>query len=176
MPQIADLIVATGAVSLRYAEGLLKDIEPNQFARLPAPGGKPIQTNHPAFVFGHLSLYPRRVLALCGREADAPANPPKFEDLFKNGQPCLDDPTGTIYPPMDAIVAHFMGATRAALVALPKVDDAVFAKPNPLEGRMRELFPTIGIAANFMLGGAHAMSHLGQVSAWRRCMGLPSAN
>jgi hypothetical protein len=33
--------------------------------------------------------------------------------------------------------------------------------------------PTVGAAVNFMLGG-HLQMHLGQVSAWRRAMGLGS--
>lgn len=172
---IGQMIATSGAASLRYGEALLKDIRADQFARLPNLGGKVIQTNHPAWVYGHLSLYPRRVLGMVGLDADAPANPAGFEDLFKNGTSCLDDPAGTIYPKMEAITAHFLAAMRYAIQTLPKADDAVFSKQNPIEGRMRELFPTIGVAATFMLGGAHAMSHLGQVSAWRRCMGMTSA-
>jgi hypothetical protein len=174
MGQMNDLIVTSGAVTLRYAEGLLKDIKPAQFARYPSPGGVVITTNHPAFVYGHLGLYAPRVLAMVGMASAGPANPDGFEALFANGKPCLDDPAGTIYPSMDVITAHFLAGTRAALAAMPKVDEAVLARANPAEGRFREMFPTIGSAANFMLG-AHGMSHLGQVSAWRRCMGLGSA-
>jgi hypothetical protein len=39
---------------------------------------------------------------------------------------------------------------------------------------MRDLFPTIGAAINFYLIG-HVQVHLGQISAWRRGMGLPPA-
>jgi hypothetical protein len=36
------------------------------------------------------------------------------------------------------------------------------------------MFPTIGGAVNFLLVG-HVQMHLGQVSTWRRVMGLGSA-
>jgi hypothetical protein len=171
MSLLTDTILTTSALALRYAESLLKDIEPARFARLPSIGGTTIHTNHPAWVYGHLSLYPGRVLAMLGRPGSGPANPPRFEDLFKGGTPCLDDPSGTVYPSMEAITAHFFAAMRAAQAALPSVSDEALARANPVEGRLRDMFPTIAGAANFMLG-AHVMSHLGQVSAWRRCMGL----
>ena len=41
-------------------------------------------------------------------------------------------------------------------------------------GRSRELFPTLGAVVAFYLAG-HVMNHLGQLSAWRRCIGLPPA-
>ena len=48
------------------------------------------------------------------------------------------------------------------------------AAPNPAEGRMRELFPTLGSVHCFYAGG-HMMSHLGQFSAWRRMEGMKPA-
>jgi hypothetical protein len=42
-----------------------------------------------------------------------------------------------------------------------------------MEGRIKEIFPFVGLAINFMLNN-HNMMHVGQVSAWRRAMGLPS--
>ena len=44
--------------------------------------------------------------------------------------------------------------------------------PNPTAGRARELFPTIGAVVAFYLAG-HVLNHLGQLSTWRRCIGLP---
>lgn len=174
MGQVADIIAAPARTTRSYAELMLKDLKPEQFARLPSSGGKTIQTNHPAFVFGHLSIYPVRVCTLLGQAAAIVPNPPKFDELFSNGKPCLDDPKGTIYPPMETITKHFFSGFDAALAAVAKASDADFAKPNPAEGRFKEMFPTVGGAVNFLMS-AHAMSHLGQVSAWRRFMGLGSA-
>ena len=58
--------------------------------------------------------------------------------------------------------------------ALRSTPDETFDRPNPAEGRMRELFPTIGSVQTFYCGG-HMMMHLGQLSAWRRMLGLSAA-
>lgn len=171
MGQVADIILASAKLTRMNAENLLKNINAAQFARLATSDGKPVQSNHPAFVYGHLSTYPVRIASMLG--GTPIPNPPKFDDLFSNGKPCLDDPTGTIYPSMEAIKAHFFAALDSSFAAVVKATDADLAKPNPAEGRFKELFPTVGDVTNFLLG-PHQMLHLGQVSAWRRFMGLGS--
>jgi hypothetical protein len=58
--------------------------------------------------------------------------------------------------------------------ALRGTPDATFEQANPAEGRMKQLFPTLGSVQTFYCGG-HMMMHLGQMSAWRRMQGLGSA-
>jgi hypothetical protein len=172
MGQVANAILAPSRLCRMNAENLLKGITPEQFARFAAPGGVVVQSNHPAFVYGHLSLYFPRALTVLGQPAFA--NPPMFEELFAAGKPCVDDPEGTKYPKMDAVLSHFNNGYEAAVAAVSKATDAELAKQNPIEGRSRDLFPTAGDALNFYLN-AHVMLHLGQVSAWRRMVGLGSA-
>lgn len=172
MGQVADVILASAGLCRHYADGLLKDVKLEQFARLATQDGKAVQSNHPAFVYGHLSTYPKKIAAMLG--APAIENPPGFEDLFKAGVTCLDDPSGTIYPSKDAIMKHYYSAYDAVHALIAKTSDADFAKANPAEGRMKELFPTIGAVSAFLLSG-HQMSHFGQISAWRRFVGLGSA-
>jgi hypothetical protein len=103
------------------------------------------------------------------------AQPPAgFEAVFKNGVECRDDPDGSIYPSMDTITKFFFASYPVALAALREAPDSVLIGPNPTEGRMRELFPTLGAMLAFYLDG-HAQSHLGQLSAWRRMMGMSAA-
>lgn len=162
------ILVLLCRFSMGYAETLLKGVKATDFARKP----RGIDTNHPAFLYGHLAIYPDRLCDLVSRpEAARPDQ--VFLDLFAAGKPCLDDPDGTIYPPMEVIVARFRSRYDAVLPVLAETPDEVFGKPNPNE-RMRERFPTIGMAATFLVNG-HMMMHLGQMSAWRRCMGMPSA-
>jgi DinB superfamily len=166
--------IAIGARRGRvYAESLLKDITARNFARKPSFGGTVIDCNHPAFVYGHLGLYGARVLDLSGLSGSSIAAPAGWEDLFKAGAPCRDDPEGTIYPAMDDLTAHFFKSYDAAIAALPTVGDDRFAMPNPNE-KSRETFPTVGGVVGFLMG-SHLMLHLGQISTWRRCMGLGSA-
>lgn len=174
MITIGPILTASGKLALGYAERLLKDVRPDQFARLARPGGVLIQSNHPAFVFGHLSLYPPRVMQLLGHSAGGAAVPPAWEGLFKAGCECRDDADGTLYPPMAALTDQFFAGYKIALGHLASADDQLLLKENPAEGRMKELFPTIGAALGFYVGG-HVQMHLGQVSAWRRAIGMTPA-
>ena len=174
MGSIANAIIPAGNLSKMYAEMMLKDVTPAMFARFASPGGKVIQSNHAAFVFGHLAMYPHRIFDMLGQPKGATTPPEGWEALFKAGVECKDDPTGTIYPSMEKIVSFHKAAYDAALTAVAAASDEQLMKPNPAEGRMKEMFPTVGAVCNFILA-AHPMSHYGQVSAWRRCFGLGSA-
>ena len=154
--------------SLNYGEVLLKDVKPGDFAKKP----EGIDTNHPAFIYGHLAIYPERLLELIGKNELAQPDA-KFVDLFAAGKPCLDDPNRAIYPAMDAILSRFRSRYEALLPVLAECKDEVFEKSNPNE-RMRDRLPTIGLACTVLVSG-HMMMHFGQMSAWRRCVGLPSA-
>lgn len=173
MPAI-DSVLAASARTFDYGIRLLAGIPPHRFARLASPGGVTIQSNHPAFVYGHLTLYPAIVLRSCGLD-DSPAArdappPADFERLFGRRVPCLDDPAGTIYPPMDAIVSAYQRAWRAGLDALRAIPDDAWTQPNRDPDR-KATFTTAGFAAVFLLCN-HSAVHLGQVSAWRRMEGL----
>jgi hypothetical protein len=176
----AQSIIAPAKMSMGYSEMLLKGIEPHMFARKPTwgIGGAEIDCNHAAWVYGHLALYWPRLIALAGGaggvggagNTGTPAVPANFEPLFKNGTRCVDDPHGNLYPPMETIIATYLTGYKAAIATVERMSDADLARPNPNAG-MADRLPTIGAMANFLLSG-HVMSHLGQVSTWRRCMGL----
>lgn len=174
MGLVADIITANLKVSMDVGQAMLKDVTPAMFARFPVKDGVPVRTNHPAFVYGHLALYGGRMLALAGKETPDAKAPEGFEALFKAGVECVDDPSGTVYPAMTVIMEAFARSNTAALEGLAGVADEVFARPNPAEGRFREMFPTVGGAVAFM-AGSHPMNHFGQLSAWRRMQGLERA-
>ena len=174
MGQVGKSIAQAGAMTVVYGEGLLKDLKKETFARKPVANGKTIDCNHPAWVYGHLALYASRVCEWAGIPKGPTEIPEGWEALFKNGTPSTDDAVGNIFPPMETITSHFINGHKYVLSKLPEIDDAVFAKPNPLTGRMAEMTPSLGGVIAFLMTG-HPMSHLGQVSTWRRCMGLGSA-
>jgi hypothetical protein len=159
-------------LSLGYAERLLKDVTADQFGRLAAVGEQRIESNHGAFIYGHLSLYAPRILEQLGQSTLQ--IPEGFDEVFSKDASCQDDPEGTIYPAMDQVTQFFFDGYNAALEALRAADDAVLQQPNPAGGRMTELFPTMGSMQNFYVGG-HMMLHMGQMSAWRRMLGLGPA-
>ena len=149
--------------SMNYARSLLTDITEDQFAHLPMPG-----FNHPAFCYGHLACYPNRMLEFLGCQQDQ-IELPFDADLYKSGVECVEQDGR--YASMPVIVdCFFAGHDRLAQV-LPTVSPEIFASPTGLEGRMGEIFPRIGDAIDFMSGN-HIMMHLGQVSMWRRAMGM----
>ncbi|MBM4108960.1 MAG: hypothetical protein FJ255_09175 [Phycisphaerae bacterium] len=160
--------------TLAYAERLIKGIEPHMFARKPTwgLGGREIDCNHGAFVFGHLALYPPRIIAMLGDRARVEV-PAEYQELFKAGVPCRDDADGSIYPSMSALCEVYFGGMREAIDAVGRATDAHLARPMP-EERMREFLPTVEHGCLFLLNN-HPMAHLGQLSTWRRCMGLPAA-
>ena len=160
-------------LSLGYADRLLAGIEPTQFARFASPGGETIESNHPAFILGHLSLYAPRVIDELGRNDLKVAIPANFEKVFSKDAKCADDPDGKIYPAMEEVVTFFKDGYGKTVSALREVDDATLQVPNPNEG-MAGKFPTLGSGHGFYVGG-HMMMHLGQLSAWRRMAGLGSA-
>lgn len=175
MNSIAQIIVAQSRTVTRNAERLLTGIRPDQFGRFAVTGGVVIKSNHPAFAFGHLALYPKKALALVGDSLPAAVNyPPQYDELFKAGVECRDDVNGTLYPKMEEIAKHFFDATNAAMESIATISDEVLLRENPAEQRLRDRFATIAAMMTFYLGG-HAQLHLGQVSAWRRAMGLGPA-
>lgn len=174
MGTIGTILAQSAGLTVLSAERLMNGITPQTFARFARPGGVELRSNHPAFILGHLSLYPVRVVTLVGRPTGDVTPPAGYEALFKNGVECRDDPGGTIYPAMQELRDFFVQSYRAAIGAVAEADDALLTAANPAEGRMKELFPSVGAVLNFYIGG-HAHAHLGQLSAWRRAQGLPPA-
>lgn len=177
MGQFSTIIADAAERSMGLAPKMLVGVTPQMFARKPhlQREGKQfvVDTNHPAFVYGHLALYPARLMTMMKMDSAPVATPEAYMELFKAGAPCQDDVEGTIYPKMDEIVAHFNKGYAAVVAAVRGLNDASLLEANPDEQR-RQFFPTVGHAVVFMLNN-HVMMHLGQVSAWRRCYGLSSA-
>ncbi|TWU22076.1 hypothetical protein Pla52o_31240 [Novipirellula galeiformis] len=173
VPNIGPMIAASSRIGLANAQRMLKDVTPQQFARFAKCGDTVIESNHPAFVFGHLSLYSSEVIKALGGDASAYLPSDEFVKAFSKSAKCVDDPEGNIYPAMDEVLNAFNTGYEAALAALETADDAVLLEPNANEA-MRDRLPTVGSLLNFYVGG-HITLHVGQISAWRRAAGLGPA-
>ena len=160
-------------LGLGYGERLLAGVTPENFGRFAAPGGQIVESNHPAFIYGHLSLYACRVVEQLGDDAAAIVPKPRFTEVFSKDAECLDDVDGTVYPAMSELTDAFFDGYRTALESLRKASDDVLQQPNPAGG-MAERFPTLASMHGFYVGG-HLMIHMGQLSAWRRMAGLGRA-
>lgn len=157
-------------LTLKYAEVLLKDVKADSFGRFATADGKLIESNHPAFIYGHLTLYAHRIMEELGKPLEE--LPAAYEEHFAKGCVCKDDADGTL-PEMKTITENFFNSWNAVVELMREVDDETLQQPNPNEG-MAKRFPTLGSVHNFYSSG-HNMMHMGQVSAWRRMMGLGSA-
>ena len=146
-----------------YARALLTDIQEDQFAHMPMAG-----FNHPAFCYGHLACYPNRMMEFLGcteEQIELPFDP----EPYKVGAECVEQDGR--YASMPVIVDAFFESHDRLAKVLPDTSPEIFATPSGFDGRMGELFPRIGDAIDFMSGN-HIMLHLGQVSMWRRAMGM----
>ena len=162
----AEIIIPAAARNRAYAEKLLDGVAAAQFARKP-PG---INLNHAAFNTGHLAIYFSRILNIAGLDGTAVETPSAYTALFQHGAACQDDPQGGLYPGMSELTSAFFRGYDFALKALPGAADQMLAAA-PNDGRMASLFPSAGAAVNYLFVN-HIGQHLGQLSAWRRCMGL----
>ncbi len=173
MGQVGPTLADAASVGLGYASRLLTDIPQDRFARLAAPGNQVIQANHPAFILGHLSLYPWKVVQLLNFDADITRVKPSenYESLFSKQATCVDDPQQSIYPASDEITAFFEGSYQIALDALRSASDEQLAAPSPDDSPMKKKCPTLGGVLAFYVTG-HVTTHLGQLSTWRRMQGL----
>lgn len=174
MGAMGKAMAANARMVVRLGGLLAEGIEPKKFGLRPVIDGREVQTNHPAFVYGHLAMYPSRAMEMMGLDGSGMKPPEGWAELFAAGVECRNDPQATIYPGKDVLVKALLAWTEQVAAALDRIDDKVLEGPITTGGRAAELFPNIGGAVNFYAAG-HAMMHLGQVSTWRRCMGLGSA-
>lgn len=171
---IADTITRTLARTKELAAALLKDVKDSDFSTMPKSDGKVINTNHPAFIYGHLSLYPKTIMDLLGLDGSSIEHPENFAELFMHGVECKDDHDGSIYPSRDEIVSYFERAHETVIAKIQELDDETLNTPFTGEGWHVDFAKTPASMCIFMLHD-HYMFHLGQMSAWRRCFGLGHA-
>jgi hypothetical protein len=146
---------------LKYCQLLAADIAEERMTEQPLPG-----VNHPAWILGHLAYSADAAVGLLGGTKTMPAD---WLDLFKPGS-VLRTARGDYPAKADLLkaVEHYFASAREFATFAPA---ELLDKENPNQ-RMKELLPTIKGAASFLLTG-HFAIHLGQLSAWRRMIGLP---
>lgn len=159
------------AWNLEYARALVADLSETQCTESLGPGLE----NHPAWTIGHLVTGSDILAFDLGLERDLPEG---WRELFQRrgpGDPRLPDPDRNAYPPMEDLLTELErqhlrveGVWRAKHAA----GDAELSAP--LKWRFDEALPALNDVALF-LAVSHEAMHLGQLAAWRRALGLPSA-
>lgn len=148
-----------------WATRLVADLSEAQMVQQP-PGLRPAPMNHPAWVFSHLNVYlPIMVALLEGRDFDDPKNHP----YGMQSKPEVDR---SLYPVKHELMETFAQGHERMAKILANASEATLEQPVHL-ARWKETMPKVGVALPYLLL-VHENQHLGQISAWRRVLGLPS--
>lgn len=146
-----------------YGHMLVDDLDDARLADQPVEG-----INHPAWILGHLTFVAHRAKVLItGGEVDLPE---AFVKQFGPGSKLTADRKD--YPSKVELVRMLDEShdqlQRAAAAATPEV----LAKPSQ-HPRTKDKLPTINELVAFLMTG-HFAVHLGQLTTWRRIIGLPA--
>jgi len=154
-------VLNTYAFNLTYAKMLVADLDAQQMTTQPHP-----KMNHPAWVLGHLATSSEFGCSMLGLEAKLPAD---WSEKFGNGSTPVP---GGDYPGKDTLLSTLEETHQRLTIALEAADAATLGSQMPNE-EFRRVMPTLGDGLVFLATG-HECTHLGQLSAWRRAVGLGS--
>jgi hypothetical protein len=149
------------AVVLTLCRRMLADIADEEMTFQPAPG-----MNHPAWIIGHLAVTTDSAVKIVG---GTPVCAEEWRAKFGPGSTLVADRSA--YPSKSELLAAFEAGHARVMEGMAKVTEEHLSRPQPSRFFKEEL-PALGdMLLNLIT--AHPMLHLGQLSAWRRAMGLP---
>ncbi len=146
---------------LGYAKNLTDDLPDERWTEQPFPG-----INHPAWIIGHLANTADSGVTMVGGQK---AGKPEWANLFKGGTTVTSDRSA--YPSKEELLNWFNGQYETLQkLSLAATEERLNA-PN-IHPRLKTLMPTNREVITFLLS-SHLAIHLGQLSMWRRLIGLP---
>jgi len=156
-----DHIIHVSNMNLHYAKVHLEDIPSEEMCTQPGA-----QINHPAWISGHITLAYAGAADMLGIDNGLPE---QWRSLFGFWvEPC---PDATAHPGKADLLATYERYHALVTEALPNASPELLASPLQDEV-MSKIFPTCGDMITAVLT-IHEGLHLGQLSAWRREMGMP---
>lgn len=161
-------LLASYRFNLRYANFLVVDLPDEWMTRTPARGLE----NHPAFTLGHLASGAAMTAKYLGGAYEFSQ---EWESLFKRngpGDPTLPNPDTSKYPAKKELLKALTTQHQRVENLILDLCEQQFLEP--AKWRFKQYFPTLGDLLFFMCI-THESMHLGQLAAWRRALGLPSA-
>jgi hypothetical protein len=158
-----DFLLPTYNLNLMYAQKLAGDVPEDKMCAQPVAGRV---MNHPAFLLGHLTWASDSAAGLLGAQGGHAAD---WRELFGMGAKPLADRSQ--YPAKADLLKALEDAHARLSAAVSEATPEMLAQPAP--ERMRSRFATLGQMIHGLMT-AHEATHLGQFSAWRRAIGLPS--
>lgn len=149
------------AYSLDFFREQLADVTAHDLVA--QPNG---MVNHPAWVLGHLVFICHLLGSVVGLSEWLPDD---WEKRYGSGSIPVSD--ASLYETKDTLLAMLDNVQQRITAAVEEMADAVLDEPFPDKAYL-DVFPTIRHAFTQVLI-AHTAYHIGQVSVWRRSMGLP---
>ena len=148
--------------SLHYLAEQVADLSDADMVIL--PGGT---TNHPAWTIGHITF----VLEMIGSVIGVPTSlPESWAKRFGPGS--VPEAEVDLYEHKEVALEMLDEGRSRVVAAVSNLSEARLDEPFPDES-YRDVFPTVRHALTQVLIG-HTAFHVGQISVWRRAMGLPS--
>ena len=148
--------------NLSFLKMLVENIEEGKMCE--QPGGI---VNHPAWTLPHLVTGSEFAGQLLGLE---PLMPQDWFAKYGRGSTPSTDPAD--YPSKTDALAALDAHHARVSAACGNVDPSLLERPTPDED-FRQVMPTVGDALVFLLA-AHEAVHIGQITSWRKAMGLPA--
>jgi hypothetical protein len=149
------------AYALDYLRGQVADVAAEDMVAQP----KGI-TNHPAWTIGHLTFVCQQLGGAIGLDSWLPD---EFARRFGPGSVPVDD--ARAYEPKEVALARLVDGQMRLTRAIEQLDESRLDAPFP-DPAYRDVFPTIRPALTQVLVG-HPAFRVGQISIWRKAMGLP---
>ena len=156
---IAELL-STFNSTMKFMEQSVVDLSDRQMVEQPA--GVP---NHAAWTLGHIIYGCQEMAGALGIEEWLPR---EWPTLFGTDTIPLADVSR--YPNKSALLALLKESASRLENALLATNESALAQPLPDE-QCREILPTMGHAL-LQVMAAHTAFHAGQLSVWRRAIGL----
>jgi hypothetical protein len=148
--------------SLNFLAEQVEDVDAADMAAQPAG-----ITNHPSWTIGHLI----HVLQLIGTVIGIQRTlPPEWIVRYGPGSKPVADIT--VYETKEDLIALLLESRIRLAEAVSELDDSPLDQPFP-DPAYLDVFPTVRHALNQVLVG-HTAFHIGQLSVWRKAMGLPA--
>ena len=156
-----DEIIRSNSLIINDLRRLIEDVPDEMMTRQVAA-----VVNHPVWVIGHLT---QSCEAIGGELGIKPWLPVDWRQKFGTGSmPIVERGK---YPSKADLLNSLADAQRRVVAGLNVMGEQGLSAPLP-DIRYREVFPTIGQAVLHVLT-AHAALHVGQLTVWRRTVGLP---
>ena len=151
-------LLFTYRFNLGHVESLVKDLSDEQMVSQPSG-----VVNHPAWTLRHLASSSNFLAKTLGLESTTPA---EWDAPSPDGAP---SGSASDYPSKAELLAALKAQHERVTEAVTNAAPELFAKD--CDEQMRSYFPKVGDLIDYMLT-AHEGTHIGQISAWRRAMGL----